>query len=399
MIILMLITAPLLLELILFLTLGERKLTWKERFSILGIQVIATLVMTAVIYGANTHDVEVWNGVVARKAREEVSCSHSYSCNCVESCSGSGSNESCSTTCQTCYEHPFDVDWALYTSNNEQILIDRLDSQGLMKPARWESARIGEPTAVAHAFTNYIKAAPDTLFRHEGQMDQFKDVLPHYPQGIYDYYRLNRLVQVGVSLPDAAQWNEDLSELNGALGAKKQENAIVVVVKGQPAEFFSALEQKWIGGKKNDAILVVDVDDQLKIQWADVMAWTQDQMFQVKLRDDVVALGVLDRARTVAALRTDIDSLFRRKSMKDFKYLKASITPSPTEWIVCLFLEFAIALGMIYLFETNDFFGDKNSFWTGSGVYTVPPEVKSLRIARIFGAGGSGHKYKKSKGR
>src|SRR3989344_6721208 len=75
---------------------------------------------------ASTQDQEIWNGRVALKKQERVSCEHSYSCNphpC--NCDKNG----CDTCWDTCYEHSYDFDWRVYTSNNETVEIDRIDRQ------------------------------------------------------------------------------------------------------------------------------------------------------------------------------------------------------------------------------------------------------------------------------
>lgn len=247
------------------------------------------------------------------------------------------------------------------TSNGERIEIDRVDRQGLVTPGPWNSARMGEPTSVAHAFDNYVKAAPDTLFRHQGLAEKYKNDLPNYPQNIYGYYALDRFVTVGFVTADSWMWNAALSEVNADMGQARQANIIVVVVDNKPDEWYYALEEKWIGGKKNDIILVVSVDGDMKPQWANVMCWTTNELFKVKLRDDVMNDPILTRESVVADLRTNVDKYFVRKPMADFKYLTSSITPSTTEWIITLVLSLLVAGCLAYFFEVNDVFGEKCS--------------------------------------
>src|SRR5574342_424492 len=137
-----------------------------------GLVVLACLIVAGssagIVSCANTHDVEVWNGVVTGKEQNTVSCSHSYQCNCRQSCTGSGKNQSCTTVCDTCYEHSHDYDWDVYTSINDTITIDRVDRQGVNEPSLWTAVKMGEPVSVTHSYKNYIKASPGTLFRHQG---------------------------------------------------------------------------------------------------------------------------------------------------------------------------------------------------------------------------------------
>lgn len=289
-----------------------------------GCTILACLVVAGssagIVSCANTHDVEVWNGVVTGKEQVWVSCSHSYQCNCRQVCTGSGKNQSCSTVCDTCYEHTNDWDWDVYTSNQETITIDRVDRRGSHEPPRFTAVRMGEPTSQTHSYTNYVKASPDSLFRHQGLKEKYASEIPQYPGDVYDYYRLDRLVTVGFSLTDARAWNADLARINADLGRPKQVNIIVVLVRNKPHDWYSALEETWIGVKKNDAVLVVSVDNDMKPQWAEVMAWTTNEAFKVKLRDDIMDEQVINRNTTMTALANNVRSYYVRKPMKDFEY-------------------------------------------------------------------------------
>lgn len=337
-----------------FLIFGGHKITLKEFFVQLGAQVLIMGGFYAAISYGNTYDTEVWNGRVASKAREKVSCSHSYSCNCRTVCSGSGKSRSCHTVCQTCYEHAYDIDWAVYTTLKERLEINRIDRRGMGEPPRWTSVSIGEPTSTTHGYTNYVKGAPDSLFRHSGLVEKFKTRLPKYPINIYDYYRLDRFLTVETTVVDAAEWNKQLSDINADLGHAKQVNAVIVVTGQAPEDYYYALEQQWIGGKKNDVVVVVDVDETKKINWVEVMAWTDNRLFQVTLRDHIRSVGILDRDKILAYVKQDVSDLYVRKSMKDFEYLKSTITPSVGEWIAAMILGLLISVGIGIFFHKND---------------------------------------------
>jgi len=334
-------------------------ISWKEFLLQLGAACIVAGTCSAIASCANTSDVEIWNGRVTSKSSEHVSCSHSYQCNCRERCSGSGKDRSCSTVCDTCYEHAYDVDWTVRLSTGDSIDIDRVDSQGILEPPRHAAAKVGEPAAAAHHYANYVKASPDSLFRHQGIAERYAAKIPPYPGKVFDYYRVNRVVTVGYELSDKAAWERDLSELNADLGSKKQVNVALVVTAGLPTEFFYGLEQAWVGGKKNDLIVVIGSKDAGTIDWVDVMAWATDPIVKVRLRDDLLSVGVLEREKVVAAIRDDVARYYQRKPMADFKYLTASITPTTTEWIVSMLIELVIAVGLVWVCKTNDVFGDE----------------------------------------
>jgi hypothetical protein len=360
-----LLAAPLLVAIAGFV-LFKGKVTNKEMALQVGIQIVIAGVAALLVRYSSVHDTEVWNGVVTSKASEHVSCEHSYSCNCRNECSGSGNNRNCSEVCDTCYEHLYDVDWNVRTSNGEGITIRRVDRQGLSEPPRFTRVVIGEPTTLPHGYTNYIKASPDSLFRHQGLVEKYQRGIPPYPDHLYDYFHIDKLVAQGLVVPDRAAWNAGLEKLNAEVGRQRQANVIVVLVRGQPQEFFYALEEAWIGGKKNDVILVIGVDDALKPQWATVMAWTTAEIFKVKLRDDVMTSGLtpegaIDRERVLALLRQDVTTLYKRKPMADFEYLESSITPTPTQWLVSLLVSLIFAIGLTILFIRADVFGEERT--------------------------------------
>lgn len=332
-------------------------ITLKE-FGLVGLACLVIAGSSAgIVSCSNTHDVEVWNGVVTGKKQVWTSCSHSYTCNC-RSCN-CDSKGNCSTCCDTCYEHFNDYDWDVYTSNGETVTIDRIDRQGTSEPPRFTSTKMGEPTSLTHAFTNYVKGSPGTLFRHQGLKEKYAGSIPAYPQHVYDYWHLDRLVTAGVSVSDARAWNRELSRINANLGHPKQVNIIVVLAKNKPHDWYYAVEEAWIGGKKNDAILFVSVDDQMKPQWAEVMAWTSNELFKVKLRDDIMDEPVLDRDAVMTALANNVSQYYVRKPMKEFEYLSSLIVPTGTQWAVTLIIALLVAGGLTFFMQTNDVFGEE----------------------------------------
>lgn len=332
----------------------------KELALVAALSFLVAGASAVVVSCSNTHDVEVWNGTVASKRRNTVSCSHSYKCNCHDDCTkDSKGNNSCHEVCSTCYEHSHDYDWDVYTSNSERVTISRVDRQGTDEPPRFASTVVGEPTSLAHSYTNYVKASPGTLFRRQGLSEKYERSIPAYPGLVYDYWRLDRLVNVGVQVADVAAWNAALSALNARLGAEKQANVVVVLTRGMSNEWFYALEEAWVGGKKNDVVLVVDVDDDWRPRWAQAMAWTDSELFKVKLRDDVLDLSIITVDAVAAVIERDVRQHYRRKPMADFEYLSSLITPSPLQWAITLAIALLVSAGASWLCHANDVFGDE----------------------------------------
>lgn len=305
-----------------------------------------------------TLDVEVMNGEVISKRSEHVSCEHSYSCNCrsVQSCSGSGQHRSCSTStvCDTCYEHSYDVDWKV-KANIGEVNISRIDRQGIHTPPRWSAVAAGEPFAKEHFHTNYVKAVPDSIFNTAQNIDKskFVNMIPAYPHNVFDYYRLNRALTVGVNVPDIQQWSNDISTILKQLGPQKQANIIVVFVKTTDPQYEFALRSAWLGAKKNDVVILIGTENYPKLDWVRILSWTDSELFKIQLRDDLQEFDEIDRVSFMSVIAKNISQSFKRKSMKDFQYLENEI--NPPNWVVAITLSIMILISGVIFVKSSSF--------------------------------------------
>ena len=339
--------------------LASRLLKWfgmKEALISLGVCIVVSLAGLSLEFYGNTRDTEIWSGSIVNKTRDEVSCSHSYPCNCHEVCNtDSEGHESCSEECDTCYEHSFDVDWNLRLSTGTTIAISRLDSQGLLEPPRWDAAYVGEPTAEAHSFTNYLLSAPDNVMLRQSAPKNMSGLVPPYPSAVHDYYRCNRfLLGGGVPVQGGKDWEWLLNRLNSDLGSAKQVNVIIVLAYTADPTYQYALEKAWVGGKKNDLIVLIGTTKYPKIDWVRIVSWSTAEDLKVTLRDRISAIGSLEqRDAIMAAIREEVAVKFRRRHMKDLKYLAAGHEPSGTVLLIILFLECASVAGVGYAIYRN----------------------------------------------
>lgn len=339
--------------------LVSKDICWKEFGVLVVVQLLVAGASACICYYQSFGDTEIHNSSVSSKRREYVSCSHSYSCHCRESCSGSGKNRSCYQVCDTCYEHSNDWDWAVYSVIGERFEIDRIDRRGTNEPSRFTSTQMGEPTSRTYSYDNYVKAAPDSLFRHQGQVEKYLKYIPEYPMGIYDYYRLNRLVLInGTQVTDPDYWRNDISQLNADVGAKKQTNVIVVIAHDMPPDYFYALEQAWVGGKKNDVVVVLNLNTSRKADWVQVMSWESNEIFKIKVRDELMVKETIERWDVIDVLKRNILQYHQRKPMADFEYLTASVTPSVTQWLVTILIGAAISIALSIVMHNNEAFDE-----------------------------------------
>lgn len=337
----------------------NKKVVWQEvALQIGGI----VLLMAAIVFGCSAGkkwDTEILNGHVVSKARHEVSCRHSYPCHCYTYECGDSKNPSTCTHCDTCYEHDFDVDWDVEATTGmtqEEFSVNTIDSQGLQEPPRWTQFKAGDPFMDTKSYQNYVKANADTIYKTHGYQDRFAKAIPGYPISIGDYHtKLDRFLQVGVNMPDATSWSRDLTDLNCELGPKKQTNIIMLVTSGQPEEYYYGVKEAWIGGKKNDVIVMIDVATDGHINWTNTLSWAKNDIVRVKLRDDILAIGKMDRVLILRFMHDDIEQLFVRKRMREFEYLNSAIILSDAEFWWMLIGAFLLSIGISVFVDMNDF--------------------------------------------
>lgn len=318
--------------------------------------VVGIVISCTVYYSGNyylTSDTEIINGEVLGKKRVHDTYEQSYSCNCRSVRSGNSST----MQCDTCYETHYTVEWTAETNSCGDYRIDKEDSTSrrvyrLPDPPRYLSILKGDPVACEHRFTNYVKAAPQSLFHQNDLKDKkFDALIPAYPSSVYDFYNLDRVLTQGVALPDTKQWNKAVALMLRQLGPLKQANLILLFVKTDDPAYQQYLESRWVGGKKNDIIVMFGVTDYPNISWVRVSSWTDNQLFKVQLQDSLAELKIIDRQQIIQTIYTQTIKSFKRKSMKDFKYLESDIEP-PTAFLVAAIVVSILAVfGFAFVFK------------------------------------------------
>ena len=333
---------------------------------VMGIAFLISVLVLSVMFwagkGLKTDVSEIWNGEITANASTHGSYVESYSCNCRTVTSGSGKNQTSSTVCDTCYRDHYTVSWDC-NSNIGNFNIDSKDWTSrsvylVPDPQRFTIINKGDPVSDSHHYTNYIKAVPESLFQpaQESLKNQFVGMIPPYPGEIYDIYHVNRVVPVGVVIPNLNEWNDKLSNILKVLGPAKQANAVIVITKSADPNYFYALQNAWINGKKNDVVIVIGAPEYpKKAVWVNVMAFAQDAIFQVKMRDDILALDNLTADNVTQALLLETAKTFKRKHMKDMAYLDAEI--DPPMWMMVLAMILIVAG---YLFFTYQVYKESN---------------------------------------
>lgn len=349
---LLLLLLPFLIAVAGFL-LSKGKIHWKEFLAQLAVQTFVIVVGYYIALHANEADVEIWNGVVVKKWADTGSCCHSYPCNCRQECSGSGKDRSCSEVCDTCYQHSRDDEWWATASTGDTVFQDTCNSPGSSAPSRWEAIVVGEPASVERRYTNYIKGNPDTVLRRIGAKEKFPGLLPSYP-GVYDLYRFSPVVSVGVEVPGLRDANTMLHQANGNIGAVKQVNMLLVLVNTPDAMYVEALREHWLGGKKNDFIVVMGLTTPPKISWVGTVSWSDSEELKIIVRDRLLELGTWEPKKVIEIISREVNNRFQRKPMSDFQYLAETAEPSSTATTVLFIIGALLAIGLKLYFICHD---------------------------------------------
>jgi len=315
-------------------------------------------------YHLNVSDQEILNGKITTKRVWQFSCpmntsnpcTNDYACNChpVRYVCGSdaktGATQYCTRIeCDTCYTYPWEKNWYVSSTIFNDMQIKRVDDQGAVEPPRWTATQPNDPVSMKNTYDNWVKAAYDSLFHKDEKSlsEELKKKVPSYPLGIYDYYKIDRVLTVGYNLPNTKEWNVALSEALKDIGSLKQINVVIVMYKGLPDDFPNAVRNVWRGFKKNDAVIFLQFDQDDIIERVSIMSWSKKDMFNVVLRDELFDLygghKIANVNEFMNVIKTVTMQHYQRRSMQEFEYLKDDIEVSDSiyyVWFICLLFSF-----------------------------------------------------------
>lgn len=324
-----------------------------------SIQFGVSIVLLAVVYFSGAYstlsDTQIINGQITNKNRTEGTYLKPYSCHCRTVRSG----KSTSTRCQTCYERRYTVSWDL-SSTVGSFNVDYVDRStrsvySLPDPSIFTKAYVGEPAARESTYTNYIKAAPDSIFHAVGIVsNSYK--LPAYPS-VYDLYKVNHVHAVGIKKDKLLESTDaKISAALKTLGRDKEVNINVVVNTYKQQTYKYALERKWLGGKKNDVTVVIGTPYYPVVSWVQVFTYgntADNNTLAVNLRDDLLKEGKITD-NTASIIVRNVSAYYKRKPMKDFEYLKQEIDPPSWVVILSVITQLIVGVGLTYYFHRND---------------------------------------------
>jgi hypothetical protein len=303
---------------------------------------------------SQTDDTEIWNGEVISKHRDHDTYEDPYDCMCTSDSDGNSS-------CMTCYETRYTVDWYAKTTLGT-ITFDKEDSAwrsvyNTPDPTAYKTCKTGQPVSSSRKYINYIKAVPQSLFHENVDPKAFIGKIPTYPS-IHHFYQVDRVINIDskVSPLEVAILDSGLDNMLKTIGPNKQANIIVILTEIDDPSYRYAVEQHWLGGKKNDIVIFIGLDDK-KITWVDIMTWalnSGNELFHVTLRDEIKKQKTLEVVNIQPIIAKSIMDLYDRPQMKDYEHLSEEITPPTWVIVIAMILAYMGSLGLVWFFHRTD---------------------------------------------
>lgn len=224
------------------------------------------------------------------------------------------------------------------------------------------------PASVYHMYDNYVLASQETILKNRLQdYSHFNSLILPYPSiqsTEYGSIKFIRTVNAGtnISSENLEKIQKLLDDELTTLGANSQINIITYFVNTKDQSFIHALDTAWMKGKKNDLIVVVGYVDN-KIIWSNLITWTDNELFKVKLRDRIIQKGSLEKESDivdfvniiVSQIRMGGEDGYKRKPMADYEYLTNDISLSFEQNLVMVILSVVFSLIFIGVYLYNEY--------------------------------------------
>lgn len=333
--------------------IDHHEFTWQE----FGLSLIVAAIMSggAIAAGlfSEISDINIINGSIFNKSRDD----GSYT-----TCNGTDDKGNC-----TGYTTHYTVDWRVHGTfgtldrpYRDAVTVGHYDSTSRSSrdnrpdPTPYVQATIGEPMSIGAPFRNYVKGAPFSLYNNAGPSTM---PIPSYP-AVEGYYQFMRVINVDSSLTtfDIVELDNMLDQELKTMGPFKQVNPIVIFTEIDDPTYRYELERTWIGGKKNDAIIVIGLNG-TEITWASGFTYANsmgNEGFQINIGRNIRELGTISNTELTQIIKDTINSDFTRISETEFSYLAFEITPSWWVIVIAMILTFGTSLFIIHKLRTNN---------------------------------------------
>lgn len=351
---------------------------------------LIAIMATSLLGCSQGMDTEMWFGKVADKGHTDKPCSHVYCSGEVCTTDANGVS-SCTCVAWSTYHNRdrwwgFSYDWDL-NGTADRFYFDGDDQddgeEGWAKSFQgkwvtlhecgdcwlprgkqrvWDETDRGDSIAVPHSFENYLIVDPESLYLNETAYVPTQP-LPDYPLA-YNFHRFDSAVNVGTGM-DEDTWNSYLAHWNTLLGNNQQVHVMAVATYDPDPLYANALEERWLLGKKNNAIFVFGLNKDDTIKWSRLISFSDLETLRRHARDDFQGLHINEQA-TADLVVTLVKDHYERDPMKDKEYLlRNTFWGRWGGWIMALLAIVAVGVGGVFI--------------VGSGLASLGPGYYGVR--------------------
>ncbi len=362
------------LTILILLIFFRKDVQWWEYLLVAGPDILLIVSMNYFMIQSRTSDIEYLGyDVVSIKYYEDWDEWITRTCY-YETCSGSGSNRTCTTHSYDCSYRKYHPEyWVMVASNGDELGItqdyykylqkkfatpiifvdmsrDFYKDDGDMYKNEWDGSILKAHSVTRkHDYENKIKAS-HSIFKIE-------DLTPEEVKRwkLYDYPVLESHAQdfiLGYNQNESI--NNKLHYLNGCLATKHQIQTFVLIFKNQPKSVAFKQRSHWEGGNKNELLVCIGIDSLTNtVQWSKSFSWMDVPTLAVGLDSYISSQNTLDINATVDYLIQKVPSDWHRKSFHDFDYLQIEVTATQLGWII--FTVLLINVGISWWVVMNEF--------------------------------------------
>lgn len=320
---------------------------------------VALVVAGATFYGPmywQASDLELFSGSVVEKKRVYDPETETYDC-------GKDSKGNTQTCTRTIPRWRWDV-----ISDIGDDKFSEYTHQSIRSPEIYSRAQIGDPFTSSHRFLNFQNVSEQSVLLDRESAGEYVGWLPEYPH-IYSGFKVQRGFSTS-PLVDQRVLSNMLNVAHKRWGPMHGVNVIVVVIGPQTDanKFFYALRSKWKGGKKNDAVLVVRVDEKGELTNTNAFSRSADDLTDEKGMAFTTMLHVnaldtykadnkkFDPEQVIASIDKSL-KYFKREDLGRYDFLKDEYMPP--YWSVFLSLIAIVGTGSI---TVNYILGKRNAY-------------------------------------
>lgn len=172
------------------------------------------------------------------------------------------------------------------------------------------------PFTSEHAYENRVRVAP-SLFEYNQE--------PH--GAVYDYP--TRIYEAAPSVIGSRATPEErhaFDVLNARLGHPLNVRVLALIRPNTSPSAAWNQEVAWLGGHRNELVIVIGTYQGRTVQWCRVFGWTQSESLKVAIRQQVLAQDELDLVALAGWLTEALPQSYEARDMSHFNYLPVDVS-------------------------------------------------------------------------